>query len=117
MPEVAIREVLCIKIPSAIYGTNPSTKAPGTISGTTASFPIAVVPGIVPAVSLEMVIVPEIVPGLLMEKLFVPEIVPEAKRMDTVVPEIVPKVPCRGTPLCLEPCSRFARHLLISIHL
>ena len=117
MREVAIKETFCIKIPGAISGINPSAKAPGTIFGTTASLPIAVVPGIVPAVSLEMVIVPEIVPGLLMEKLFVPEIAPEAKWMDAVVPEIVPKVPCRGTPLCLEPCAGFARHLLISMRL
>ena len=67
MREVAIKETFCIKIPGAISGINPSAKAPGTIFGTTASLPIAVVPGIVPAVSLEMVIVPEIVPGLLME--------------------------------------------------
>ena len=107
MREVAIRETFCIKIPSAISGTNPSTKAPGTISGTTAPCPIDVVPEIVPAMSLEMVIVPEIVPGLLMEKLFVPGIAPEAKCMDAVVPEIVPKVPCKGTPLCPEPCAGF----------
>ena len=115
--EVAIRETFCIKIPSAIAGTNPSTKAPGTISGTTAPCPIDVVPEIVPAMSLEMVIVPEIVPGLLMEKLFVPGIAPEAKCMDAVVPEIVPKVPCKGTPLCPEPCAGFAIHLLNSMRL
>ena len=110
MREVAIREMFCIRIPGAISGINPSAGAPGTISGTTASFTIAVVLGIVPALSLEMLIVPEIVPGFLMEFCFVPEIVPEATWMNADVPDIVPKVACRLTPLCLELCARFARH-------
>ena len=86
MREVAIREALCIRSQAQFPARIHPPDTLGTISGTTASFPIVVVPEIVPEVSFEIVIVSEIVPGLSMAELFVSEIVPDARWTDAVVP-------------------------------